>query len=258
MSILDFLRLPYMNEMDLDDPKTTALRIKIIKEKIFLKSLYTTFYTIFKASLNGLPRKRKLVELGSGAGFIKEIIPGVVTSDVFKIPNIDLVFSATHMPFKNGSVDRFFMLNVIHHIQDPQVFFEEVDRSLKKNGKLVAIEPANTMWGRFIYKNIHKDEKFNPKAGWKLRSKKPLSDANGAIPWIILVRDRRKFEKLFPRLKIIKISAHAPIKYLVSGGVSFRQLLPGWMYPAVELIEKLATPLNNYVGMFYTIEIEKK
>ena len=246
-----------MKDVDLDDPKTTVIRIKIIKEKVYLRNLYTSFYKKFKNSLSNLTRDRKLVELGSGAGFIKDVIPDVVTSDVFKIPNIDLVFSASRMPFKNNSVDRFFILNVIHHIQNPESFFNELNRCLKRGGKLIAIEPANTSWGRFIYKNFHKDERFDTRGGWNLRSNKPLSDANGAMPWIIFVRDRRKFEKLFPHLKILRIQTHTPFKYIISGGVSFREFLPGWTYPLIDLIEKLVSPLNNYLGMFYTIEIEK-
>lgn len=257
MNILGFWRLPYVNEMnDLDDPQTTILRAKIIQENIFLKNLYTDSYLTFKESLNLPKGKRKLVELGSGGGFIKKVIPDVITSDVIKLPDVDLHFSATHMPFKNESIDRFFMLNVIHHIYDPKLFFNEVDRCLKKNGKLIAIEPANTLWGRFVYTYFHYED-FNPKGGWTLKSQKALSDANGAIPWIIFIRDREKFEKLFPRLKILKIFPHTPIQYVVSGGLSYRQLLPSWTYPAVKGIEKLASPLSQHTGMFYTIEIEK-
>lgn len=258
MNILRFLQLPYREEMNLDDPKTTVLRKKIIKEKFFLRNLYSQFYLTFKNSLSGLPKKRKLVELGSGGGFIKDIIPDITTSDVFKIPGIDLKFSAIKMPFRDESIDRFFMLNVIHHIQDPRLFFKEVDRCLKSNGKLIAIEPANTLWGRIVYQNFHHDERFDPRGGWTLKTQKALSDANGAIPWIIFIRDRKKFEKQFPNLKIIKIYAHTPIQYLVSGGTSFRQLSPGWGYPIIKGLEVLLTPLNNIVGMFYTIEVEKK
>lgn len=243
--------------MNLDDPQTTALRKKIIQEKVFLRNLYTDFYNKFKKSLSPFTKKRKLVELGSGGGFLKDIIPDVSTSDVFKLPDIDLKFSATNMPFKNESVDRFFMLNVIHHIHDSRLFFKEVNRCLKKGGRLVAIEPANTLWGRFIYQNFHHDEQFDPRAGWTLKSQKALSDANGAIPWIIFVRDRKKFEELFPDLKIRKITAHTPIRYLVSGGLSYMQLLPSWMYPLINGLEKITTPFNRYIGMFYTIEIEK-
>ncbi len=258
MSILSFLQLPYMRKVkNLDDPEVTILRKKIIENNVFLKNLYTDFYMIFKSSIAGLPKKRKLVELGSGGGFIKDIIPDVTTSDVISLPDINLKFSATNIPFKNESIDRFFMLNVIHHINDARMFFKEIDRCLKKNGKLIAVEPANTLWGRFIYQNFHHDEDFDPKGGWTLKSQKALSDANGAIPWIIFFRDRKKFEELFPNLKIRKIIPHSPIRYLVSGGLSYRQLLPSWTYPIIKGIEDLASSLSKYTGMFYTIEIEK-
>lgn len=258
LGFLRFLQLPYMKKVkNLDDPKTTILRSKIIQENVFLKHLYTDSYTLFKNSLAGLPKRRKLVELGSGGGFIKKIIPDVITSDVIELPDVDLQFSATHMPFKNESIDRFFMLNVIHHIHDIHLFFKEIDRCLKKNGKFIAIEPANTLWGRFIYQHFHYED-FNPQGDWILKSQKALSDANGALPWIIFIRDRKKFEKLFPHLKIRKIIPHTPIQYLVSGGLSYRPLLPSHMQTVVKNIEQLVTPLNKYIGMFYTIEIEKR
>lgn len=252
------LQLPYMKKVkDLDDPKTTIIRSRIIQENIFLKNLYTDFYNEFKNSIKGLPKRRKLVELGSGGGFIKKIIPDVITSDMIKLPNVDLHLSAAYMPFKNESIDRFFVLNVIHHIHDTRLFFKEINRCLKKNGKLVAIEPANTIWSQFIYKHFHY-ERFDPQGDWVLKSQKALSDANGALPWIIFIRDRKKFEMLFPRLKILKIIPHTPLRYLVSGGVSYRQLLPSWMYQVVKGIEKLAAPLSVYTGMFYSIEVEKR
>lgn len=259
MNILRYFQVPYMRNMkDFDDPRVTVLWSKIVQEKVFLKNLYIDFYTIFKNSLKGLSGKRRLVELGSGGGFLKNIIPDATTSDVMKLPNVDLQFSATRMPFKNESIDRFFVLNVIHHIHDTQAFFKEIDRCLKKNGRLIAIEPANTLWGRFIYQNFHHYEDFDPKGGWTLKFQKPLSEANGALPWIIFVRDRNKFEELFPHLKIKKIIPHTPIRYLVSGGMLYRQFLPSWMYPAVKSIENLVIPLNKYIGMYYTIEIEKR
>lgn len=258
MTVFRFLQLPYMSKVkDLNNPKTTIIRSKIIQENIFLKNLYTDFYNVFKNSTVGLSKKRTLIELGSGGGFMKKIIPDVVTSDVIKLPDADLQLSATHMPFKNKSVDRFFMLNVIHHIYDSQLFLKEIDRCLKKNGKLIAIEPANTLWGRFIYQHFHNEE-FNPQGDWSLKSQKALSDANGALPWIIFIRDRKKFEKLFPNLKINNIAPHTPFRYLVSGGVSYRQFLPSWMHPVVMIIEKLTMPFFKHIGMFYTIEIEKR
>lgn len=257
MKIIDLLKMPEMREIrDLDDPSTSLLHAKVIQKKRFLKKLYAEFYGKFKRTISGNIESKILVELGSGGGFIKELIPNVITSDVISLPNVDMQFSALNMPFKDNEVDAIFMIDVLHHIDDSVKFFKELNRCLKVGGKVIMIEPANTLWGRFIYKNLH-HEPFNTSGGWGLDKSGPLSSANGAIPWIIFCRDRSRFESEFPTLKVQKIEFHTPFRYLLSGGVSMRQLLPSFTYPLVSFIEAVLSPLNRYIGMFSTIELEK-
>jgi hypothetical protein len=118
------------------------------------------------------------------------------------------------------------------------------------------IEPANTPWARFIYKNFH-HERFDVQGDWQVAKGGPLSHSNSAMPWIIFVRDREVFERDFPQLKIAAISNHTPLRYLLSGGFSVRQLAPGFSYPAVKAIECLMSPANNWLGMFMTVILEK-
>lgn len=257
MSFRSLLKLPDIrNISDLDDPSTTLLHSKIIKGKPFLKKLYEEFYNEFNESIKSDPTGTILIEIGSGGGFIKEVMPEVVTSDVIKAPNVDLHFSVLDMPFKENSIDGIFMIDVMHHINDQFNLFNELDRTLKIGGRIVMIEPANTLWSRFIYKNFH-HEPFDPSGGWTFTKTGPLSSANGAIPWIIFCRDRVKFEREFPTLKIRKMHVHTPVRYLISGGLSMRQLLPTALYLAVKGIEFILSPLNRYLGMFMTVELEK-
>jgi SAM-dependent methyltransferase len=243
------------NIHNLDDVKTTLLHAEIIRKKPFLKKLYTDFYHFFEKAVPSMDRKF-CVELGSGGGFIKELLPSILTSDILDLPHLDMQFSALKMPFEEKTVDALFMIDVLHHIDDSGLFFEELDRCLKAGGKVVMVEPANTAWSRFAYQNFHHED-FDPKRGWKLEGKGPLSSANGAIPWIIFYRDRRKFEKLFPKLKIRKLSLHTPFRYLISGGVSMRQLFPSFTYPLIKGIEWILSPFNFFLAMFITIELEK-
>lgn len=257
MKMLKFLKIAKHEGLaELDMPEATIRHCQIIQQKTFLKNIYTDFYNRFKKAI-GNPENKRLVELGSGGGFIKEIIPNVITSDVIKVPGVDMVFSAEQMPFETGSVDAFFMFDVLHHIPNPRLFFKEAVRCLKIGGKIVMIEPANTLWGRFIYKNFH-HEAFDEKAGWQMESTGPLSSANGAVPWIIFNRDRKIFENEFPDLKILKIYPHTPLRYLISGGLTLRQLLPGFCYGMIAGIEWLLSPANGLLGMFQTIEVKKK
>jgi SAM-dependent methyltransferase len=256
MAMLDWLKLPEVkNIKDLDDPSTTRLHGRILRSKRFLRELYTDFYGQFKNAIQQ-PESKVLVELGSGGGFIKDIIPDVITSEILTGLDVDKVFSATQMPFEKDSVDAFFMFDVLHHINEPRKFFTEAQRCLRNGGRIVMIEPANTPWARFVYANFH-HEGFDPKGGWELSGTGPLSQANGAIPWIIFVRDRAVFERDFPRLKVVSLRNHTPMRYLISGGLTLRQLLPGFAYPAVCGLEWLLSPANNLLGMFITVIIEK-
>ena len=256
MKIVEWFKLPETKHSeDIDDPATTLLHAEIIQNKPFLRKLYVDFYKEFRKTVSE-PQNKVLVEIGSGGGFIKEIIGNVITSDILALPNADKVFSALDMPFEDASVDAFFMFDVLHHLAAPRVFFLEALRCLRKFGKIVMIEPANTLWSSFIYKNFH-HEPFDTQADWDLKQKKPLSCANSAIAWIIFSRDRRIFEREFPSLKILRIHYHTPLRYLLSGGFTLRQLAPSLSCPVFKAIEAVLSPFSNLLGMFETIELEK-
>lgn len=256
MALLDFLKLPEAKGIEsLDAPETTLLHRRIIQSKPFLKKLYLEFYAYFLKKVPALA-EQKCVELGSGGGFLKEIYPTVITSDVLKLSGVDLCFSGLDMPFESASIDAFFMIDVFHHVPDSERFLKELSRCLKPGGQVVMIEPANTLFGRFIYQNFH-HEAFEPSAGWKLEGSGPLSCANGALPWIVFSRDRAKFEKMFPEFKLVTFKPHTPFRYLLSGGVSMRQLLPDFTYPAIALLDHALNPVNHLLGMFYKISLTK-
>lgn len=256
MKFLDWLREPDTVGLLLDDPDTTLIHSELIQKKPILKSLYQDFYKQFCNSIDNFESK-VLVELGSGGGLIKEIIPNVITSEILKVPNVDRIFSATDMPFESNSVDAFLMIDVLHHITEPRLFFKEANRCLRKEGEIIMIEPANTIWGRFIYKNLH-HEMFDVSSDWNLEEVGPLSHGNGAIPWIIFNRDRDIFEKDFPEFNILSIRCHTPFRYLLSGGLSFRQLIPSCTDMFFKFIEFCLSPLNRWIGMFQTIELKKE
>ena len=255
--IIEWIKLPEVKNInDLDVPSTTALHSKIIQEKPYLRKLYVEFYNQFKKSISGDIKAKAVVELGSGGGFIKEIIPTTITSDIAISRNMDVQFSGLKIPFQRHKVDAFVMFDVLHHISDVRLFFKELNRCLKIGGKIIMIEPANTLWSSFIYKNFH-HEPFNPSGGWGFQKDGRLSSANGAIPWIVFYRDKQRFEKEFPSMKILKLKMHTPFRYLISGGVSMRQLLPSFTYDIIKGLEIILSPLNKYSGMFLTVELEK-
>jgi SAM-dependent methyltransferase len=244
-------------KIDLNAPETTISHGKIILGKPFLKKLYEEWYLQFNALLARLP-KGIAIEIGSGGGFIKEINADIITTDILDLPNVDKVMSAESLGFSDNSVSAIFMINVLHHIKDSRAFLNEAQRVLIPGGKIFMVEPANTLWSRFFYQNFH-HENFDPTVQeWKIDGEGPLSDANGAIPWIIFKRDIQKFEQQYPDLKLVQRKNHTPMRYTLTGGLSFRSLVPGWSFKMVTFLENLFSFTFGLTGMFQTIIVEKK
>jgi SAM-dependent methyltransferase len=198
----------------------------------------------------------KHLEIGSGGGFLKDVFPEVITSDIMDLPNVDMVFSAEKLPFEANSLASIVMLNVFHHIPHPDLFLKEAQRTLVNGGKIIMVEPANSALGRFIYKRFH-HEPFNEKGERAIAAGNPLSNSNQALPFIYFERDTDLFKKEYPQLKIVSINYHTPFSYIISGGVSRRAMLPFFMHKIVRGIEWLASPLARMIGLFCTVEIEK-
>lgn len=240
---------------NLDDPNATLAHRDIILKNPFLKKIYTLWYNDFKSVIRTV-NKGLFLEIGSGGGFLKEELPEVVTSDILKLPCVDQVFDAEHMPYKDNEIGCIMMLNVFHHIPKPYLFLSEAQRTLIKGGKIIMIEPANSTLGRFIYKRFH-HEPFDPSGPREIAAGNPLSNSNQALPFIYFERDIEIFKKDFPGLKINSIKYHTPMLYVLSGGVSRKPLVPYFTFPFFKFIEKILSPFSKQLGLFCTIEIEK-
>ena len=106
MAFSKWLKLPETKEINnINDVSATELHGTIIHKKKFLKKIYLENYQQFIKSIGDEYTSKKIIELGSGGGFIKEIIPNAITSDVIPLPNIDMHFSALEMPFDDNSTD---------------------------------------------------------------------------------------------------------------------------------------------------------
>ena len=233
----NLLAIPELRGIDLDSPEIIPLRLALVQRKEFLRQIYTEWYQRLCAAVADAP-KGPAVEIGSGPGFLKSILPSVITSELVYAGNVDAVFSAETMPFANASLSAIFLQNVLHHIPHPALFFQEATRCLKPGGRIVMLEPYNTPWSRRVWTRLH-HEAFEPGAGWDLSGSMPLSVANGALPWIVFDRDREIFQKNFPLLQIARITPLMPVSYLLSGGVSMRSMAPGCVYPLWRKVESL-------------------
>ncbi len=251
-----WLEHPSSRGLDVDDPLTTRRRREIIRRKRLLRRVYQEWYGRLHASLPSGPGG--ILELGSGAGFLRERIPRLISSEVFYCPWVDAVVNACDLPFADSSLRAVVMTNVLHHVPQPFRFFHEVARCLRPGGVVTMIEPWVSRWSRFVYSRLH-SEPFAPDTTKpEIDPTGPLSGANNALPWIIFERDRSRFERELPELRLVRVQPIMPFVYLASGGVSMRSMAPGWSYAFWRLLEKLASPWSAELSMFAYIQLDRR
>jgi SAM-dependent methyltransferase len=242
--------------VDLDDPCTTEARLRIISSKPFLRAVYDEWYSKIAQALPLV--EGPVLELGSGAGYCREFIPHLITSETFYCSNIRLVADARRLPVASQSLRAIVFTDVMHHIPDVHQFLAEAARCLRAGGRILMIEPWVSPWSRLVYTHLH-HEPFRPDAeAWSFPSTGPLSGANSAIPWIVFVRDRAKFEAKFPGFVIEQIQPFLPFRYLLSGGVSMRSLMPGFSHGLWTRVEGMLAPQMSYLAMFAFVSIRKR
>ena len=167
------------------------------------------------------------VELGSGAGFAKHFIKSknFKISDLSDYEHLDFKnVDAQDTKFESESFDFVIASNMIHHIPYPIKFFKEINRVLKKRGKLFIFEPYCSVILQ-LATMIMRHEGFDFTVNvWD--EKKPKSDeediwaGNIAVSNLIF-DDKEKFKKNLGNLFQIKHEKLSEcLIFLNSGGVT--------------------------------------
>ncbi len=250
---------PLSRGLNLDDENSIVVHHEIIKTKPLLRAAYLRWYReIVMAYRKIESMSGDVVEIGSGAGFLDQLIPELIKTDVVPNPFASKIINAMNLDFRDGQLKAIFLVSVLHHIPDPARFLAEAERCLKPGGRLVMIEPNNSWIERALCKVLDHYEYFDDTIkDWKNKSSNIMTNANLAIPWVIFVRDRVVFERQFPHLRIQNIRHHTFLSYLISGGMVYRSFLPSFAAPLVNGFEDLLTPMMKILGMSMTIDIEK-
>jgi SAM-dependent methyltransferase len=242
---------------DLDSPEATAVHARLIREKGLLRRLYASYYAAFEAAIDRAPPGGIVLEIGSGGGFYREMRPGLVSLDLRAGADVDVRASALSLPFRDGSVRAVVMLNVLHHLPDPRRFFRECARVLAPGGRVCMVEPTVTWLSRRLVRPLH-HEPWEEAAPWELPAGGPMSAANMAMPWAIFVRDRPVYEGEFRDLQVDRLRPHTVLLYLLSGGVSMRSLVPGFLFAPLVWIERALGPLGRSLASMMTIELVRR
>lgn len=267
MKIIERMRAwlyePSVRGVNVDDNALLAIHAGILKDKRLLRSAFQSFYTDMTDLSDRLLTKDGMeLELGTGAGFFRSLRPGVVTSDIRVGPNIDMALDAQAMDLPDASVRCVYAINVFHHLPDPERFFSELERVLLPGGGCVLIEPHAGFGSAMLHRHLHTDERFDPDTpNWQTADiAGPLSGANQALAHIVFKRDRDRFQRTYgEKLEIVHEGYSTnSLRYLFSGGLNFRQLLPPALEPVLRGLEWLGKPLARHWSLHQVIVLRKR
>jgi len=215
--------------------------------KPVLKTIYNDYYDrIVGACVEGMT-----VEIGGGVGNLKQRLPNVVTTDIQPASWLDCVADAQRLPFGIGAVGNIVMVDVLHHIEHPGNFFRDAARTLKPGGRVIMVEPGVT-WGSTLFFRLLHHEPVVMRAdplteGEPDPSRDPYA-ANQAIPTLIATRDRDRFHRMFPELRLARVDWFSFASFPLSGGFRPWSLLTVGMarrlIAAENAIEKILGPLT--------------
>jgi len=254
--MLTWLKEPSLRGLQPGTPEFFAAQKAMILRRPLLKRCYDGWYEQLLRDANSVPSPGIILELGAGSGYLKELQPSVITSDVTE--NVaDRVIDARQMPFATNSVRALLLTHVFHHIPDVNAFFKEAQRVLVAGGVISMIEVAHTPLARFFFRNFHHEPYADGCREWAFAQNDSMMDSNQALSWMVFVRDRREFEDRYPALKIESLSWLPWFGYLASGGVTMRHLIPKFMNPAFAGAEYLLKPFAPIFSLHWHICVRK-
>jgi SAM-dependent methyltransferase len=173
----------------------------------------------------------------------------------------DVVADAQRLPFRTGAVSNIVMLDVLHHIEFPSMFFEEALRVLRPGGRCVMIEPAITAGSALFYRLLHPEPVVmsdDPLATGSPDPNKPPYDSNQAIPTLLATRDKERFVDRFPGFSYRRVEWFSFLAYPLSGGFQRWSLLPKWLgQRLLGWEEKFERRLGRTFGFRIMIVLEK-
>ncbi len=260
--IRTFLREPRLNGIDPDSEVLVTIHSKILYEKPMMKGVFAEFYdTCIRLDNKYFSNSSgKRVEIGAGVSFFKKKYPEILSTDIKKAENLDMVVDAQNMPFENQSIRAIYGINCFHHFPNPKLFFAELQRVLQVGGGCVLIDPYYGLVAKPFYERIFDTETFDiTQSEWTNNNMGFMNNANQALSYIVFKRDKKIFEKLYPNLEIvIQKPLNNYLRYLLSGGLNFRQILPNFFSSLIKFIEWLLMPFNTIFALHHIIVIRKK
>ena len=228
--------------------------------KPMLREVYHKFYRQIATRID--PRiSGPIVELGSGVGRIKEIIPQCVTTDLFPNPWLDRQENCYQLSFGDRSVAHLILFDVWHHLRYPGTALREFHRVLATGGRLILFEPAASFVGRLVYHFFHHEPvAVRDPITWEAPAGFTAADADyyaaqgsaTRLFWWGEGRDRLTGWRVAEMCPLISFD------YFLSGGFSGPQLGGRFLHSLMRGFDVVAAPLPRAFAARLVVVLEKE
>lgn len=222
------------------------------REKPVLRNIYGEFHRMIAEQLR---KGEPTLEIGSGFGNLKSVVPDCMTSDLVPSPWIDRIESTYSLSFSNGSLGNIVYFDVFHHLKYPGLALAECARVLGRQGRLIIFDHDFGLLGAMVHAWFHPEP-----TGWgsdiqwlpteEIDLKNPAYYAATANAYRVFVR--RSPQWLLQgrdSWKTLETRRICSFRYVASGGYSGPQLYPDFMYP---FLTRLDSVLSRFPAVFST------
>ncbi|MCX7045457.1 MAG: class I SAM-dependent methyltransferase [Candidatus Sumerlaeota bacterium] len=240
------------------DPALQELedRRRIWREKPQIRLVYERWIARMRPYLPAGP----LLEVGSGSGLTKDLLPQAWICDIVPAPWLDLVTDGMKLPFANGALGGILAFDFLHHVADPHEFFDEAARTLRPGGRVLLIEPYITPVSFFGYKLLHHEDVYFGGYHKDIGPDGAKSDpwqGNLALPNLVFGRETAQWSRRQPSLRIIKKEKMSFLDFQLAAGFKPRAYVPhGFFRRAVRLDDFLGF-LMPLIGFRIFVTLEK-
>lgn len=225
--------------------------------KPVLRTIYADWYKKIRTHL----KPGTTLEIGGGTGNLKEYLPQIITSDIVFLPWVNLVLDAHNLPFSDETLSNVVLFDVLHHLENPTLFFDDLVRVLQPEGRVILVEPYVSLASYPVYRFFHPEPMDMSQDPFELRessSDREPFDANQAVPTLFFFRHNHRFQERYPNLRWIQCERLSFFAYPLSGGFDHPSILPPWAVEPLLAIERALSLLSPILAFRCFVVLQKE